>query len=136
MHVRVERGSRRNFSGDLMIKLPREIALVKIETEGGNIDTSGVAGRVEAESGGGSMHLDEHWRRRACGNRWRIDRRGNHQRRYWVAHGGRDRSRCTTQWKITAETGGGSIEIVSRHTGSQQSRQAAEGLKCGSAPAK
>ena len=49
----------RKFSGEFAINVPREITLVKIETEGGNIDTSGVAGRVEAQSGGGSMHLDD-----------------------------------------------------------------------------
>ena len=44
---------RRKFSGDCV---PREIALVKIETEGGNIDTSGVADHVEARE----------WRWAAC----------------------------------------------------------------------
>ena len=47
------------FSGDFVINIPREIGLVKIETDGGNVDATGVAGRVEAESGGGSMRLDD-----------------------------------------------------------------------------
>src|SRR5579872_452163 len=49
----------RHFSGELNINVPREIALVKLETEGGNVDTSGIAGRVEAESGGGGIKLDD-----------------------------------------------------------------------------
>ena len=39
--------------------VPRDMALVKLETEGGNVDAFGLTGRVEAESGGGSMHLDD-----------------------------------------------------------------------------
>lgn len=42
----------RKFSGEFAINVPREIGLVKVETEGGNVDTIGIAGRVEAESGG------------------------------------------------------------------------------------
>ena len=58
-YMRIFKGSERTLSGEFAIKVPREIGLVKIETEGGNIDASGVAGRVEAESGGGSMRLDD-----------------------------------------------------------------------------
>ncbi|HKT87814.1 MAG TPA: hypothetical protein VJQ59_05230 [Candidatus Sulfotelmatobacter sp.] len=49
----------RHFSGEFNINVPREIALVKLETEGGNVETTGIAGRLEAESGGGSMRLDD-----------------------------------------------------------------------------
>ncbi|MFZ1159191.1 MAG: hypothetical protein WAO10_15515 [Candidatus Sulfotelmatobacter sp.] len=49
----------RHFSGEVSINVPREMTLVKLETEGGNVDATGVTGRVEAESGGGSMHLDD-----------------------------------------------------------------------------
>ena len=49
----------RHFWGEFNINVPREMALVKLETEGGNVETSGIAGRVEAESGGGGMKLDD-----------------------------------------------------------------------------
>ena len=39
--------------------VPREMALVKLETDGGNVEATGMGGRVEAESGGGSMKLDD-----------------------------------------------------------------------------
>jgi DUF4097 and DUF4098 domain-containing protein YvlB len=52
-------GHPRKFSGEFAINVPREIGLVKVETAGGNVDTTGIAGRVEAESGGGSIHLDD-----------------------------------------------------------------------------
>ena len=76
-----------------MINVPREIALVKVETEGGNIDTSGVAGRVEAESGGGSMHLDD------IGG-------GAH-----AETGGGSINVGTISGDIGLHTGGGSIEV-------------------------
>jgi DUF4097 and DUF4098 domain-containing protein YvlB len=49
----------RHFSGEFNINVPREIAMVKLETEGGNVEATGVGGRVEAESGGGNVHLDD-----------------------------------------------------------------------------
>ena len=49
----------RHFSGEFSVMVPREMALVKLETDGGNVEAMGVAGRVEAESGGGSMKLDD-----------------------------------------------------------------------------
>ena len=54
-------GARRphHFSGEFNINVPREITLVKLETDGGNVETVGIAGRVEAESGGGGMKLDD-----------------------------------------------------------------------------
>jgi DUF4097 and DUF4098 domain-containing protein YvlB len=52
-------GRPRRFSGDFMINVPREMDEVKIETEGGDVETVGVAGGVNAESGGGSIRLDD-----------------------------------------------------------------------------
>src|SRR5215813_9519999 len=47
------------FSSDLTVTVPREMDLVKIETEGGEVVTTGISGRLEAESGGGAIHLDD-----------------------------------------------------------------------------
>ena len=60
----------RHFSGEFSVMVPRDMALVKLETDGGNVDATGLAGRVEAQSGGGSMHLDDRCGR---GNRWWLD---------------------------------------------------------------
>ena len=49
----------RHFSGEFSVVVPREMALVKLETEGGNIDASGIGGRVEASSGGGGIKFDD-----------------------------------------------------------------------------
>jgi hypothetical protein len=88
------------------------MALVKLETEGGNVDAlEGVAGRVEAESGGGSMHLDD------IGGGLPM-RRPAAVRSMWAAVTGdlgpahRRRLRLKIRQangKVVAETGGGSI---------------------------
>jgi len=49
----------RHFSGEFTINVPREMAWVKLETDGGGIDAMGVSGKVDAESGGGAMRLDD-----------------------------------------------------------------------------
>jgi DUF4097 and DUF4098 domain-containing protein YvlB len=49
----------RRFSGEFSVVVPRDMALVKLETDGGNVEAIGVGGRVEAESGGGGMKLDD-----------------------------------------------------------------------------
>src|SRR5262249_9416210 len=47
------------FSSDLTVTVPREMELVKIETEGGEVVTTGISGRLETQSGGGAIHLDD-----------------------------------------------------------------------------
>ena len=57
--LRITTRSERNLSGELVINVPREMGLVKVETGGGDVDAGGIAGRVEAESGGGNLRLDD-----------------------------------------------------------------------------
>lgn len=49
----------RHSSAEFSVMIPREMALVKLETEGGSVDATGIAGRLEAESGGGSIKVDD-----------------------------------------------------------------------------
>jgi DUF4097 and DUF4098 domain-containing protein YvlB len=49
----------RHCSSEFSVMVPREMALVKLETDGGNVDATGLSGRVEAESGGGSVRFDD-----------------------------------------------------------------------------
>lgn len=106
-------GRPRKFSGEFSINVPREIGLVKIETEGGNISTTGVAGRVEAESGGGSMHLDDigggaHGE--TGGGSIEV---GTINGDISLHTGGGSIEVHHANGKLIAETGGGSVEIVS-----------------------
>jgi DUF4097 and DUF4098 domain-containing protein YvlB len=116
-YVRIEKGSGHKFSGEFVIKVPREIGLVKIETDGGNIDTTGIAGRVEAESGGGCMHLDD------IGGGAHVETGGGSIDVGTVSGdiglhtGGGSIQVHHASGKITAETGGGSVEIISAEQG-------------------
>lgn len=116
-HVRIQRDSRRKFSGEFMINVPREIALVRVETDGGNIDASGVVGRVEAESGGGSMSLDD------VGGGARVDTGGGSIKVGTISGdiglrtGGGSIEVHQANGKLVAETGGGSVEIISAMQG-------------------
>jgi DUF4097 and DUF4098 domain-containing protein YvlB len=113
----VDTGSERKFSGEFVINVPREIALVKIETEGGNIETTGVSGHLEAESGGGNMHLDD------IGGGARAETGGGSIDVGTVSGdiglhtGGGSIEVHHANGKIVAETGGGSVEIISATQG-------------------
>jgi DUF4097 and DUF4098 domain-containing protein YvlB len=115
--MRVYKGSERTLSGEFAIKVPREIGLVKVETEGGNVDASGVGGRVEADSGGGSMHLDD------IGGGAHAETGGGSidvgtvSGEIGLHTGGGSIEVHHANGKISAETGGGSIEIMSATQG-------------------
>src|SRR5579864_4152345 len=103
----------RQFSGEFSVMVPPEIELVKLETDGGNVDAMGVAGRVEAESGGGSMRLDD------IGGGAKAETGGGSIDGGAVGgelglhkSGGSIRVR-RANGKVVAETGGGTVEIES-----------------------
>jgi DUF4097 and DUF4098 domain-containing protein YvlB len=112
-----EGGHARKFSGEFDINVPREIASVKIETEGGNVETTAIAGRVEAESGGGSIRVDD------IGGGVRAETGGGSIDVGTVSGdvglhtGGGSISVHHANGKVAAETGGGSVEIMSASQG-------------------
>ncbi len=83
----------RHSSSEFSVMVPREMALVKLETEGGDVDATGLTGRVEAESGGGSLRLDD------------IGGGANGET------GGGSISVGTVGGELGLHTGGGSIEV-------------------------
>lgn len=110
-------GRPRKFSGEFDISVPREIGLVKIETEGGNVDTTGVAGRVEAESGGGSVHLDDIGGGAHAETGGGSIAVGTIKGDIGLHTGGGSIEVHHANGKIVAETGGGSVEIMSATDG-------------------
>ena len=103
----------RHCSSEFSIMVPREMALVKLETEGGNVDATGVVGRVEAESGGGSMKLDD------IGGGVNAETGGGSidvgtiSGDLGLHTGGGSIEVRQANGKLVAETGGGSVEIQS-----------------------
>jgi DUF4097 and DUF4098 domain-containing protein YvlB len=104
-------GRPRHCSKEFSINVPREMTLVKLETDGGNVDAMGVGGRVEAESGGGSVHLDD------IGGGVNAETGGGSIEVGTISGdlglhtGGGPIEVRQANGKITAETGGGSVEI-------------------------
>jgi DUF4097 and DUF4098 domain-containing protein YvlB len=103
----------RHFSGQFSVMVPREMALVKLETDGGNVEATGVSGRVEAESGGGGMRLDD------IGGGANVDTGGGSIDIGTVSGdlalhtGGGPIQVRHANGKVIADTGGGSVEIQS-----------------------
>jgi DUF4097 and DUF4098 domain-containing protein YvlB len=54
-----EGGRARRFDAQFILNVPRDLALVKLSSDGGGINVRGIGGRLEAETGGGSMKLDD-----------------------------------------------------------------------------
>ena len=108
-----EGGRPHKFSGDFVVNVPREMDEISIETEGGNVSTTGVTGRVDAQSGGGSIRVDD------IGGTVKAETGGGS---IDVGNAGSDVSLQTgggyikvnsAKGKIEAESGGGTISIVS-----------------------
>jgi len=103
----------RHFSGQFSVMVPREISLVKMETEGGNVEATGLMGRVEAASGGGSMRLDD------IGGGVNAETGGGSidvgtiSGEAGLHTGGGSIVVHQANGKLVAETGGGAIEIQS-----------------------
>ena len=103
----------RHFSGNFSVVVPHDIALVKLETDGGDVDATGVGGRVEAESGGGSVRLDDIGggaNAETGGGSIDIGTVGGD---IGLHTGGGPIMVHQANGRINAETGGGSIEILS-----------------------
>jgi len=106
-------GRPHKFSGDFVVNVPREMDEVKIETEGGNVSTSGIAGRVDAQSGGGTIRVDD------IGGAINAETGGgsidvgNVASDVSLHTGGGSIKVNSAKGKIEAESGGGSVSIVS-----------------------
>jgi DUF4097 and DUF4098 domain-containing protein YvlB len=102
-----------HFSSEVTVSVPRDMDLVKIETDGGEIVTTGIAGRVEAQSGGGTVHLDD------IGGAINAETGGggidvgNVGGELTVRTGGGSIHIGSAKGKVTAETGGGNVVLVS-----------------------
>jgi len=103
----------RHFSGEFNINVPREIALVKLETEGVNVETTGIAGRLEAESGGGSLRLDDIGGGVSAETGGGSIEVGTVSGELGLRTGGGSIEVHQANGKVVAETGGGSVDIQS-----------------------
>ncbi len=108
-----EGGRPHKFSGDFVVNVPREMDSINVETEGGNVSTTGVTGRVDAQSGGGSIRIDDVGGKvNAETGGGSIDL-GNVGSDVSLQTGGGSIKVNSAKGKIEAESGGGSVTIVS-----------------------
>ena len=52
-------GHMHRFGGEFEITVPRDMALVRVESGGGSVEIRSIAGRVEMETGGGKIRVDD-----------------------------------------------------------------------------
>jgi hypothetical protein len=112
-----EGGRPRKFSSDVTVTVPREMELVKIETEGGAVVTTGIAGRLETESGGGNIHLDDIGGAISAETGGGTIDVGNVGSDLSVKTGGGTIRIGSAKGKVVAESGGGNLELVSGSEG-------------------
>jgi DUF4097 and DUF4098 domain-containing protein YvlB len=103
----------RHFSGEFKVEIPREMALVKLETNGGSVDAAGVSGKVEAESGGGPIHLDDIGGGASAETGGGSIDVGTVSGDIGLHTGGGSIEVHQANGKVVAETGGGAVEIQS-----------------------
>jgi hypothetical protein len=108
-----ENGSPHKFSSEVTVNVPRDMELVKIETDGGAIVTAGISGRLEAESGGGPIHLDDIGGAISAETGGGAIDVGNVGGDLTVRTGGGAINIGSAKGKVAAETGGGNLVLVS-----------------------
>jgi hypothetical protein len=108
-----ESGRPHKFSSEVTVNVPRDMQYVKIETEGGPIVTTGIAGRLAAESGGGAIHLDDIGGAIAAETGGGAIDVGNVGGDLAVKTGGGTISIGSVKGKVAAETGGGNLVLMS-----------------------
>jgi DUF4097 and DUF4098 domain-containing protein YvlB len=106
-------GRSHKFSGDVRVDVPREMDLVKVETSGGNVATSGIAGRVETSSGGGSIRIDDIGGTVNAETGGGSIEAGNLGSDVTLRTGGGSIKITSAKGKINAESGGGSVAVIS-----------------------
>jgi DUF4097 and DUF4098 domain-containing protein YvlB len=112
-------GRPHKFSGDFSISVPREMDEIKVETDGGNVTTTGVAGRVDAQSGGGNIRFDDVGgviNAETGGGSIDV---GNVASDVSLHTGGGNIKVISAKGKIVADSGGGSVIVISGLQGAE-----------------
>ncbi len=101
------------FSGEFVINVPQAMESVKIETGGGAVSATGIAGSVTAETGGGAIKLDNiggSVSAETGGDKIEIGTIGGDAK---IETGGGAVSIGNVKGAVNASTGGGDLVLVS-----------------------
>ena len=106
-------GGDRKSSDDFVINVPRNLESAKIETQCGSANVTGIAGRVDLQSGGGNIHLDD------IGGEVTVETGGGTIEVGSVGSdvslqtGGGNIKIASAKGEIKAESGGGNVVVLS-----------------------
>lgn len=106
-------GRDRKCADDFVINVPRSLDSAKIETGGGNINASGIAGRVESSSGGGNLHFDDIGSALTAETGGGTIEVGKVGGSVTLETGGGNIKIESAKGEIKAESGGGSVVVLS-----------------------
>jgi len=111
----VAESSRRDSkcSDDFVINVPRNLESAKIETGGGNVSATGIAGHVGLESGGGNIHLDDIGGEVTAATGGGTIDVGSVEGNVSLQTGGGNIKVASAKGQIKAESGGGSVVVLS-----------------------
>ena len=100
-------------SDDFVVNVPRNLGFTKIETGGGNVNATGVAGRVELNSGGGNIHLDDIGGEVVAETGGGMIDVGSVEGNVSLQTGGGNIKVASAKGEIKAESGGGNVVVLS-----------------------
>jgi DUF4097 and DUF4098 domain-containing protein YvlB len=100
-------------SDDFVVTVPRNLGSAKIETGGGSVNATGVAGRVDLTSGGGNIHLDDIGGEVTAETGGGTIEVGSVQGNINLQTGGGNIKVASAKGEIKAESGGGNVVVLS-----------------------
>jgi DUF4097 and DUF4098 domain-containing protein YvlB len=110
-------GHPHKFSGEFVVKVPRNTDWVKIETGGGGVEASGISGRLDVESGGGKIRVDDIGGSVVVETGGDVVDVGTVGGDLKLQTGGGNISIKSVKGNIRAETGGGNVVVLSGEQG-------------------
>ena len=110
-------GHPRKFSGEFVVNIPRNTESLRIETGGGSVEATGIAGQVSIQTGGGKIRVDD------VGGSVDVETGGDSIDIGTVGGdlklqtGGGNIAIHSVKGNIRAQTGGGNVVVVSGEQG-------------------
>jgi len=106
-------GQDRRCSDEFIINVPRSLDSAKIETEGGDVNATGISGHVSLQSGGGSIHADDIGGTLSVSTGGGAIDIGNVGSNVSLQTGGGNIKVSSVKGELNAESGGGNVVVLS-----------------------
>jgi DUF4097 and DUF4098 domain-containing protein YvlB len=106
-----EGGRGRRFDVQFILNVPRDLAFVKLASDGGGINVRSISGKLEAETGGGSVKLDDLGGFAVAETGGGSIEVGNSNGELKLTTGGGSIKVTSAKGRVMASSGGGSVWI-------------------------